>query len=177
METIIGLTILCGGLLLLPGTARADTVKTPVSLISPDGVGKEIGFITFMDGKDGGVDMMVDLVGLPAGEHGMHIHEYPSCEPGEKDGKKGAGLAAGGHYDPMKTGKHAGPETTEGHKGDLPKITADDEGAAKATLHAPHIQVSDLKGHSVMIHAGGDNYTDTPPLGGGGERIACGVIK
>jgi Cu-Zn family superoxide dismutase len=29
-----------------------------------------------------------------------------------------------------------------------------------------------------MIHAGGDNYSDTPkPLGGGGERIACGVVK
>ena len=29
-----------------------------------------------------------------------------------------------------------------------------------------------------MIHAGGDNYADTPkPSGGGGERIACGVVK
>jgi superoxide dismutase, Cu-Zn family len=29
-----------------------------------------------------------------------------------------------------------------------------------------------------MIHSGGDNYSDAPaPLGGGGARIACGVIK
>lgn len=29
-----------------------------------------------------------------------------------------------------------------------------------------------------MIHAVGDNYSDTPaPLGSGGARIACGVIK
>ena len=29
-----------------------------------------------------------------------------------------------------------------------------------------------------MIHAGGDNYSDQPqPLGGGGARIACGVIN
>jgi len=29
-----------------------------------------------------------------------------------------------------------------------------------------------------MIHAGGDNYADQPaPLGGGGARVACGVIK
>jgi Cu-Zn family superoxide dismutase len=28
-----------------------------------------------------------------------------------------------------------------------------------------------------MIHEGGDNYSDQPkPLGGGGARIACGVI-
>jgi Cu-Zn family superoxide dismutase len=29
-----------------------------------------------------------------------------------------------------------------------------------------------------MIHAGGDTYSDMPaPLGGGGARLACGVIK
>jgi Cu-Zn family superoxide dismutase len=28
-----------------------------------------------------------------------------------------------------------------------------------------------------MIHAGGDNHADHPaPLGGGGARMACGVI-
>jgi Cu-Zn family superoxide dismutase len=28
-----------------------------------------------------------------------------------------------------------------------------------------------------MIHAGGDNYSDEPaPLGGGGARVACGVV-
>jgi superoxide dismutase, Cu-Zn family len=30
-----------------------------------------------------------------------------------------------------------------------------------------------LKGHSLMIHAGGDNYSDQPkPLGGGGGSLA-----
>jgi Cu-Zn family superoxide dismutase len=29
-----------------------------------------------------------------------------------------------------------------------------------------------------MVHAGGDNYADQPePLGGGGPRVACGVVK
>ena len=29
-----------------------------------------------------------------------------------------------------------------------------------------------------MIHVGGDNHSDHPkPLGGGGGRLACGVIK
>jgi Cu-Zn family superoxide dismutase len=27
-----------------------------------------------------------------------------------------------------------------------------------------------------MIHNGGDNYSDTPQLGGGGARMVCGVI-
>jgi Cu-Zn family superoxide dismutase len=43
---------------------------------------------------------------------------------------------------------------------------------------APRItNVSTLRGHAVVIHAGGDNYSDVPPLGGGGARIACGVIN
>ncbi|MEW3177732.1 superoxide dismutase family protein, partial [Escherichia coli] len=30
---------------------------------------------------------------------------------------------------------------------------------------------------SLMLHAGGDNHDDHPePLGGGGARIACGII-
>lgn len=29
-----------------------------------------------------------------------------------------------------------------------------------------------------MVHMGGDNHSDHPkPLGGGGDRYACGVIK
>jgi Cu-Zn family superoxide dismutase len=42
---------------------------------------------------------------------------------------------------------------------------------------APHLTVDDVLGHSIMIHAGGDNYSDQPaPLGGGGARIACGKL-
>ena len=161
--------LLCGGLLLMGSAAQAESVKTPVNKISPDGVGEEIGFITFSDADGGGVD----LTGLPEGEHGMHVHENASCAPAEKDGKMVAGLAAGGHYDPMKTNKHAGPGKA-GHKGDLPHIMADAEGVAKAKLHAPNLQAKDLKGHSVMIDEGGDQFPDNPPRGGGGAR---GVIK
>ena len=167
--------LLCGGLLLMGAAAQAESVKTPVNKISADGIGEEIGVITFSD-ADGGVDIIVDLTGLPEGERGMHVHENASCAPAEKDGKMVAGLAAGGHYDPMKTNKHAGPGK-DGHKGDLPHIVADANGTVKTKLHVADLQVKDLKGRSVMIHAGGDNYTDNPPLGGGGARIACGVIK
>jgi Cu-Zn family superoxide dismutase len=42
----------------------------------------------------------------------------------------------------------------------------------------PHLTVADVKGRSIMIHGGGDNYSDQPaPLGGGGARIACGVVR
>lgn len=174
-KATLAVSLLCGGLLLMAGSAHAETVKTPVNMISADGVGQEIGFITFEDGE-GGVDILVDLAGLPQGPHGMHIHQNATCAPAEQDGKMAAGLAAGGHYDPKMTNKHAGPGKG-GHMGDLPFITADSKGDAKAKLHVAGLQTKDIKGRSVMIHAGGDNYTDNPPLGGGGARIACGVIK
>lgn len=167
--------LLCGGLLFMGTAVQAESVKTPVNKISADGIGEEIGFITFSD-ADGGVDVIVDLTGLPEGQRGMHVHENASCAPAEKDGAMVAGLAAGGHYDPTKTSRHTGPGK-DGHKGDLPRIAVDANGNAKARLHVDGLQVKDLKGHAVMIHEGGDNYADNPPLGGGGARIACGVIR
>ena len=52
------------------------------------------------------------------------------------------------------------------------------DGSAKQPVQAPQLKtLADVKGRALMIHAGGDNYADQPaPLGGGGARIACGVI-
>jgi Cu-Zn family superoxide dismutase len=73
---------------------------------------------------------------------------------------------------------HMGPEAA-GHLGDLPLITVGADGVSKQMLKASRItSVADIKGHAIMIHAGGDNYADTPaPLGGGGARMACGVAQ
>lgn len=94
-----------------------------------------------------------------------------------KDGKAVPALAAGGHYDPANTGKHEGPYGN-GHLGDLPALAVATDGMATLPVLAPRLKVADIKGRSLMIHAGGDNYADTPaPLGGGGARAACGVVK
>lgn len=156
--------------------AVAKPIRVTMKLITADGVGKSIGTITFQDGKDG-VTITPNLKGLPPGEHGFHLHEMPSCAPGEKDGKKVAGLAAGGHFDPDATDSHKGPGGG-GHDGDLPKLVVSDKGEAKEPMQVKGIKLSQFEGKALVIHAGGDNYSDTPkPLGGGGERIACGVAK
>ena len=86
------------------------------------------------------------------------------------------GLAAGGHYDPANTGKHLGPDGN-GHLGDLPVLHVAADGTASRDSYAPRLKTTDLEGRSIMIHAGGDTYSDTPaPLGGGGARAACGVV-
>jgi len=57
-------------------------------------------------------------------------------------------------------------------------LTVDAHGRATKPIVAPHLTIADVKGHSFMIHAGGDNYSDQPaPLGGGGARIACGIAR
>ncbi|MFZ0889439.1 MAG: superoxide dismutase family protein [Candidatus Binataceae bacterium] len=67
---------------------------------------------------------------------------------------------------------------TAGHRGDLPVLVVDSRGDATEAVTAPNLTVEQIRVRSGMIHAGGDNYSDTPaPLGGGGARIACGVIE
>jgi Cu-Zn family superoxide dismutase len=165
-------------LLLLGGSAAraAKSVKVTMNAVTAEGVGKSMGTITVKEGKDG-VTIEPKLKGLAPGEHGFHIHEKPSCDPADKDGKKTAAQAAGGHFDPDATKAHKGPGGG-GHKGDLPKLVVSDKGEAKDKLEVKGLTLADFQGKSLMIHEGGDNYSDTPkPLGGGGARIACGVVK
>jgi Cu-Zn family superoxide dismutase len=160
----------------LTAPALAEELDIPIHAISAEGVGEEIGTVRAYDSNNGLV-LSMSLTGIPAGPHGFHLHENPSCEPAEKDGKMSAGEAAGGHFDPHGTGHHLGP-SGEGHLGDLPVIFVEDAGEVTGTAVAPRLTVADLRGRALMIHEGGDNYRDEPkPLGGGGARIACGVIE
>jgi Cu-Zn family superoxide dismutase len=157
--------------------ALADSVRTDLALATPTGPGAVIGTAVISDGPSGAV-IALDLHGLPAGPHGLHLHQNGSCQPATAaDGTITPAGAAGGHLDPAMTGHHMGP-LGAGHLGDLPLVEVGADGVAKTTLTAPHVtSVSALKGRTLMLHAGGDNYTDTPPLGGGGKRLACGVLQ
>jgi Cu-Zn family superoxide dismutase len=175
MRRILALSVMSG--LLGTGAALGDTATVTINKIDESGIGAPIGVVVLSDSKKG-LSIKPKLSGLPPGQHGFHVHVNPDCGPGEQNGKKASGLAAGGHFDPEKTGKHRGPLSTEGHKGDMPFLTVNDKGESTGSLLAPNLKVNALKGHSIMIHAGGDNYSDDPaPLGGGGARIACGIFK
>ena len=156
------------------GAAQAD-YKVDMKSIDAKGVGKSIGTVTISE-AGGAVMFKPDLKGLPAGERGFHVHEKPDCGPKEKDGKMAAGEAAGSHWDPDKKGRHAGP-TGGGHRGDLPTLRVNADGRANTPTPGPGLKLADLAGKSLMIHAGGDTFSEPPPNGGGAGRIACGVIK
>lgn len=162
--------------LTLPNIALADEKTVEVHKISPKGIGESIGTIKFSENESGLV-LMPDLKGLSPGSHGIHIHTNPSCDAGLKDGKMEAGHAAGGHYDPQSSNKHEGPKGA-GHHGDLPVLAVAKGGSATQPLIAPRLKLSDVINRSVIIHEGGDNYSDQPkPMGGGAGRIACGIIQ
>jgi Cu-Zn family superoxide dismutase len=175
MKRVIALAF--GAVLCAAGTAEAASATATVNKIDESGVGAALGKLKLSDSK-GGLKITPALKGLPPGPHGFHVHANGDCGPAENNGKMTAGFAAGGHLDPANTGKHLGPDSTEGHKGDLPVLVVDANGNAKTPVVAPHLKVKDVKGHAIVVHAGGDNYADQPaPLGGGGARIACGVVK
>ena len=174
MRKIFFLSLL---LLFSMALAAEMTVTVPIHLVSQDGVGKSVGQVTINESEHGLV-FVPDLNGIAPGLHGFHVHQNPTCEPKKKDGKMVPALSAGGHYDPHGTKKHSHP-WGQGHLGDLPGLYVDDNGHVLNPVLAPRIKkLSEIKGRALMVHAGGDNYSDQPKkLGGGGARIACGVIQ
>jgi len=173
-KVLLGAVLIVGVLAAI--TAFAANLVVPMNLVTDQGVGKAIGTITVSEGPKGLV-FTPNLTDLAPGVHGFHVHQNPDCAAVMKDGKMTPALAAGGHYDPANAGKHEGPEG-KGHLGDLPALTVGADGKSTTAVTAPRLKLANVKGRSLMIHAGGDNYSDQPaPLGGGGARVACGVIK
>lgn len=158
------------------GAAQAATMTVTMNATDSKGVGKSLGTVEISSTKHGTV-FTPRLKGLTPGIHGFHIHTNPNCGPAEKAGKVVPGLGAGGHYDPKNAGGHGTPWGA-GHLGDLPALYVTSDGSATTPVLAPRVKFADLKGRALMIHAGGDNYSDKPQkLGGGGARVACGVVK
>lgn len=168
--------ITAGALCCTASLAYAD-VTVNMHEAGEQGAGKAIGTVTISESQYGLV-FTPKLSGLSAGVHGFHVHENPSCDAAEKDGKTTPAQAAGGHLDPKKTGKHGLP-WGDGHLGDLPALYVHDDGTADTPVLAPRLtSLADVKERSLMVHKGGDTYSDHPePLGGGGARMACGVIE
>lgn len=152
-----------------------DSLEITLHRISEKGVGEQVGVVK-VEQTEYGALFRPDLSGLEPGLHGFHVHEKPDCGSGEQDGKQVAGLAAGGHWVGNGGNQHEGPYG-KGHQGDLPALYVDEQGRATHPVLAPRVKLEELKGHALMLHQGGDNYSDHPAkLGGGAGRVACGVI-
>ena len=162
---------------LLAGATAAQAAETTVSLnlARAEGAGSAVGTVRIVETRYG-LAFYPSLTGLAPGLHGFHVHENPSCATTEADGKVVPAGAAGGHLDPLGS-KHHGEPWGDGHLGDLPPLYVSADGTAGNPVLAPRLKLADVMNHALMLHAGGDNHSDHPAtLGGGGARVACGVI-
>jgi Cu-Zn family superoxide dismutase len=190
------LTILCGGALLLAACGgEADEAAAPaeetqtqaegsgpveeapaVPLVSADG--QVLGEVRAGDSAQGAV-FRIEAQGLPAGTHGMHIHDVGLCEGPAFE-------SAGGHWNPES--RQHGLHNPQGpHRGDLPNVTVGEDGRLQATVtvEASNLrgsraygfanQIIDDNGAALVIHAQADDMR-TDPSGNSGGRIACAVL-
>lgn len=177
MKKILSMSLVAMAMGFSATAVQADTLMVPMFLVDETGTTEQVGDVA-VTVSDYGLVFTPAMQNLEPGLHGFHVHENPSCEPSEVDGKKVPAGAAGGHWDPEGAGQHGEPWGT-GHMGDLPPLFVGENGEAVQPVLAPRLDnVDDLRGHSLMVHFGGDNHSDHPkPLGGGGARMACGVIN
>src|SRR5699024_185910 len=159
-------------------TVNAAQKTVNIYQATTKGAGDKIGTVVISETPYGLV-FTPALNGLAVGIHGFHIHEKGSCEPSTKGDIITPAGAPGGHYDPQKTAKHLGPYNANGHLGALPALHVNAKGQATYPVLAPRLKtLAQINGRALMIHAGGDNHSDEPQtLGGGGARLACGVIE
>lgn len=175
------ITMLVGTALCVAGAASVGAATKPRATAVPlasgalaKATGEPAGTATIVVPARGNPILRVNVSGLPAGVHGVHIHTTGKCEGP-------AFASAGGHLNPA--GHQHGKDNPAGsHLGDLPNLTVDGHGNGElvqtlttdaATLRA---QLLDADGAAVVVHADPDDYR-TDPSGNSGARIACAVLK
>lgn len=156
------------------GTARyaggpADPAAT-VRLLNAQG--QPVGSAVLAD-TEGGVRVNLSVRGLPAGTHGVHIHQNGQCTAPDF-------TSAGPHYNP--TSRQHGSQNPAGpHLGDLPNMTVAAGGTGELETVARGVTLRGANpllkpgGTSLVVHAAADDYR-TDPSGNSGARIACGTI-
>ena len=172
MRTILTAAVLT--LLVGVGSADAQHKTATAILINPNG--EQIGNAELVETPNHGVLIRIRVEGLDPGPHGFHIHETGECEGPEFS-------SAGGHYAPW--GNAHGVLHPDGkHAGDLLNLHVPASGfviterlAEDVTLRTDgQASLLDGDGSALVIHANPDDY-ESQPSGGGGPKVACGVIR
>ena len=171
------------------GACASMTDNTGGSVAAPRAVVGDFGEATLMNAAGArvgravltqgptGLLIRIEATGLTPGWHGVHIHATGQCTA--------PFTSAGGHIN------HTEPKTPHGllnaqgpDDGDLPNIYADAQGRVFAEVFTTHARIAaqgpgqwlwDADGSAIVIHANADDHS-TQPIGGAGDRVACGVM-
>lgn len=154
-------------------TSAAAAKKTMVgTAVLLDGAGVTRGQVTLVERGDG-MDLKLTVHGLPAGQHGVHLHMVGSCNAPDF-------VSAGGHLNPHAK-MHGSLNPQGSHLGDLPNLAVGRGGSGSLTARLAGTRAElwqalfDGDGTALVVHAAADDYR-TDPTGNSGGRIACGVI-
>ncbi|WP_066827894.1 superoxide dismutase family protein [Sphingomonas mali] len=149
-----------------PPPAAAGRIATATLMTA---AGKQVGKVTVRE-VDGGLSVAVDVLDLPPGMHGAHLHTVGKCEAPDF-------ASAGGHWNPTNM-KHGSMNPQGPHEGDMPNlmIGADGRGTLTTRLAGGSFDaLMDADGAAMVIHAAADDLK-TDPSGNSGARVACGVL-
>jgi Cu-Zn family superoxide dismutase len=167
-----GLVAVIGALAVVSSAAPAEskTMFGKATVLGRDGSVKGSLRLT---GDGRGVEIKLDVAGLPPGAHGVHLHAVGSCTAPDY-------ASAGPHLNPTMHG-HGTLNPQGSHLGDLPNLEVDNSGSGSLSARITGTPAElgailfDGDGTAVVVHAAADDYR-TDPSGNSGSRIACGVI-
>lgn len=159
-------------------TPSGGVVLDRFPLSNPDG--KIVAYAEIQEGADGVTITVTNSSdsGLEPGTHGIHIHEFGSCDASGDTPY----ASAGGHFNPTDAG-HGAPDDEGSHAGDLGNLTVADDGTIDFEVTTDKVtldpeadnSLAGPNGSALVIHAGEDDMA-TDPSGDSGSREACGII-
>ncbi|SDG85604.1 superoxide dismutase family protein [Sulfitobacter delicatus] len=164
--------ILLGAALATASTAAlAEGHMQTAATAEVQGKGEIAGSVMLNTSASGRTLVKIDVTGVPAGTHGVHLHETGDCSA--DDFKSAGGHIAGDHQHGVLV--EGGP-----HPGDMPNMVVGDDGVLKAEVFLDLLDIDtmikDEDGAAFVIHADPDDY-QSQPSGAAGDRIACGTFE
>jgi len=159
--------------LLLVSMAGAGWASSGVAELKGTAPNSQIKGTVRLEDTPAGLSVKAQVVNVPPGTHGFHIHEYGACDDMAK--------AAGGHYNPfnMNHGDAVKAGIHHAHAGDLGNVTVDASGTGQVSVVIPGLTLSSgtytVSGRSIVLHEKTDDLS-SQPAGNAGNRIACGAI-
>jgi len=156
----------------MSGVSSAVWAATGSAVIKGTAEGSAIQGAAQLSDTSKGLQIAVQITGVPPGEHGFHVHEFGLCSD--------IGKAAGGHYNPKQTphGHAMKDGAKHSHPGDMGNVTADAAGNVSFTTVLPDVTLDGKKnpiaGRALILHEKADDFSQ--PVGNAGGRIACAPI-